>query len=902
MNNFSLLKHSAILLAFFVAISSSAQIEVSNDAPYDSPIYLIDSLLLGSGVVASNHQFAGDPNQIGFFNGILTNLGLDSGIVMSTGDIDILVPGGGFGGAINSNANDPDLLTVANSVPELIGQNFVVSSVNDVVILEFDFVPTSSFLSFKYVFGSQEYFAYENTQYNDVFGFFISGPGIVGPYASPVGFPDGSINIATIPDTDPEIPITISSVNATENSEFFVNNQGLETVADADGFTTIITAEAEVQCGETYHIRLSIADGSDTGLSSYVFLEAGSFTSPELQVSNSLNVDSNKIFTDCGVNVDLTADIDGSYDFVWNTGSDNQTITVGPGSYWVEAVDETGCAVNSDTIVVYSQPIPEISFSDDTEFCFGESLMIESNVTDGTLPYTFDWNSGFSNVENLDVIDGGQYILTVIDSNGCMDTDTINITQYSLPQLSYGPEEIVICGGNPVEVSAYGADTYSWSPVIGLDNPNSQVVNMSSSASITYTLAGTDTNGCVSTIEIETTAANGFEIDVFTNPVTCLGYDDGSISIIAGTGAVTPVSYSIDGGETFNNYFVYDNLPFGTYEVLAMDDLGCTLFEEVVVESSEEPIQIVIGAEDAICNDENGLVFVESITGGSVGSNGYNLSWFSSNSPDLVSTDSSVSVPSGSYFLVVTDDNACVANDQVIVEEPNDLNLVVETSDVSCYGAQDGAINLTVMGGGNPPYSYNWINYGGADSPNLFNLGAGQYDLEITDDNGCVFGYSFTINSPSQPLTLESSSSEASCFGVGSGSAFVEVSGGVQPYFYNWSSGHVTPTAEELFAGDYSVIVTDASGCQLVDSITVSENPQIFTEVSSSPNTCYNFADGSASINATGGTGQLSFLWSNQLQQNAVFGLSYGNYWVITEDDLGCKVTDSVLVEQPENI
>ena len=136
--NYISLKKFCFVLSFFVAFSSTAQIAVTNDAPYDSPIYLIDSLLLGSGVVASNHQFQGDPLQIGFFNGILSNIGLDSGIVMSTGDISILVPGGGFGGNVNSNADDPDLLTVANSVPELIGQNFTVSSVNDVVILCFD--------------------------------------------------------------------------------------------------------------------------------------------------------------------------------------------------------------------------------------------------------------------------------------------------------------------------------------------------------------------------------------------------------------------------------------------------------------------------------------------------------------------------------------------------------------------------------------------------------------------------------------------------------------------------------------------------------------------------------------------------------------------------------------------
>ena len=903
MKNLFYLKNITLTLALFLAFSSSAQISVDNTPPYDSPIFLIDSLLLGSGVVASNQQFQGDPIQIGYFNGTLSNLGLDSGIVMSTGDIGILVPNGGFGGFPVSNATDPDLLTVANSVPDLIGQNFVVTSVNDVVILEFDFVPTSSFLSFKYVFGSQEYGTYENTQFNDVFGFFISGPGITGPYSSPAGFPDGSINIATIPDSDPELPITISSVNADLNANLFINNNpGGGVIADVNGFTTVITAESEVQCGETYHIRLSIADGSDTGLSSYVFLDAGSFSSPELEVTNSLEVDSNKIYTDCGVDVVLTANFDVDGSFVWNTGSDNQSISVGPGSYWVAATDETGCSANSDTIVVYSQPIPEISFSTDSEFCSGDILLLESNVTDGTLPYTFYWNTGSDN-ENLNVLDGGQYVLTVIDSNGCTDTDTIDIIEYNVPQLSFGPEEIVICGGNAVEVSAFGAETYSWSPNIGLDNPNSQIVNMSSSASITYTLTGTDANGCFSVIEVPTTAANGFEIDVFTEPVSCLGYDNGTVSIIVGNGAITPVSYSIDGGETFNSYFVYENLPFGTYEVLVKDALDCALVQEVSVEASQEPIQVITGSQDALCNGEsNGSVFIESVTGGNVGADGYNLNWFTSTNSNIISTDSSVSVPAGSYYLIVTDDNECEATDQVVVEEPNNLNLNIETSDVSCYGAQDGIINVNIMGGGNSPYEFNWTNYGGANTSSLFNLGAGQYQLEITDENDCLYYYEFTINSPSQPLSIQSTSSLASCYGVASGSALVVASGGSQPYFYNWSSGHVTPNVEELFSGDYSVVVTDASGCQLTDSVSVLENPEIFTNTSSTTNTCFGYSDGSASIIASGGTGNLSYLWSNQNQQNAVFGLSYGNYWVITEDDLGCKVIDTVLVDQPANL
>ena len=128
--------------------------------------------------------------------------------------------------------------------------------------------------------GSQEYFAYENTQYNDVFGFFLSGPGISGPYSAPAIHPNGAINLAIIPNSNPPLPITISSVNNVTpiNQQYFVDNQsGLSVIASADGLTTVLTAKALVQCNETYHIRLAIADGSDNALDSYVWLESGSF-------------------------------------------------------------------------------------------------------------------------------------------------------------------------------------------------------------------------------------------------------------------------------------------------------------------------------------------------------------------------------------------------------------------------------------------------------------------------------------------------------------------------------------------------------------------------------------------------------------------------------------------------
>ena len=272
-------------LLFLYAYSLSAQIILDNNAPYDDPTWLVDNVLLGGGIAASNIAYQGDSSQIGWFNAINTNLGLDSGIVICTGSIYELSPDSLFpAGPALSIVTDPDLLAVANSVPPLLPapftNSFTVSSINDVAVLEFDFIPTSDSLSFKYVFGSQEYFTFENTQYNDVFGFFLSGPGITGPWSSPAAFPNGSVNLAVVPNAIPPLPITISSINSATpiNQQYFVPNQGtaLDTIAVADGLTTVLTARALVQCGETYHIRLAIADGADGGLSSFVWLDAGS--------------------------------------------------------------------------------------------------------------------------------------------------------------------------------------------------------------------------------------------------------------------------------------------------------------------------------------------------------------------------------------------------------------------------------------------------------------------------------------------------------------------------------------------------------------------------------------------------------------------------------------------------
>ena len=263
----------------FATLASTGYAQITVDQSLTIEQYVND-VLLGEGVTATNISFEGSMEQFGYMTGGLDNgFPIEGGLILSSGNAsDAFCAGQGCIGCNGPTPTDPDLLEIANDVPPLIDQAFTVGSVNDLCVIEFDFDPAGDFVSFNYIFGSEEYESFENTQYNDIFAFFLSGAGITGQYNAPVGFPGQAINIATVPGSDPELPITISSVNGTINPEFYVVNDNDDICMN--GYTTVLTAVYPVICGETYHIKLAIGDGSDTILDSVVILEEGSFGSP----------------------------------------------------------------------------------------------------------------------------------------------------------------------------------------------------------------------------------------------------------------------------------------------------------------------------------------------------------------------------------------------------------------------------------------------------------------------------------------------------------------------------------------------------------------------------------------------------------------------------------------------
>ena len=245
-----------ILIILLLVVSSvNAQLITNNSL---SPEDLIKNVLVGRGIDISNVTFTGNAKAIGQFVGVNSNIGVDDGVILSTGTVlDHVLLTGEKNGPVGPNNNGD-----AGSIWNEDGDNDLESLVNkitfDAAVLEFDFVPQGDTVEFEYVFASEEYLEeVNNSQFNDVFAFFISGPGIA-----------GVTNLAIVPGTSTEI--SVGTINNVSNSNFYIDNgtgdsspqNSDSTVVNFDGFTVPLKAISKVQPCKSYHLKIAIADFS----------------------------------------------------------------------------------------------------------------------------------------------------------------------------------------------------------------------------------------------------------------------------------------------------------------------------------------------------------------------------------------------------------------------------------------------------------------------------------------------------------------------------------------------------------------------------------------------------------------------------------------------------------------
>lgn len=640
-----------------------------------SPEELAQSLV-GSGVEVSNVNMDCPNGAYGRFYGSASSLGLDSGLVLTTGSIfEALGPNNESGaGTDNFGGGDP-LLNALSSAP-----------IFNACVLEFDVIPLSDTLAFRYIFGSEEYLEFVFAGYNDIFAFGISGPGIT-----------GIENIALIPGT--MTPVSIDNVNDVSFPEFYIDNgDGFSSPFDLDpyyiqydGFTTVLEARRAVIPCNTYTLRLAIGDAGDEILDSGVFIEAGSLTSFGVSLSSTTSVgfgfdnaiegcvdgivtftrelvDSNALTVDYVIGgtanngVDYTA-VGSSIDILPGMASADLVIhplldALPEGIETVTVYLLSDCSmepIDSVTLGLQDEILLNPGVPEDTVLCPGATIQL---LATGGLGYTWTPaetldDPGIANPIASPSITTTYTVSTTLGTCSASASVTIGVAEELIPDAG---SDVSLCIGESVPLNGSGGLFYTWSPATGLSDPTSAGPLASPLSTTTYTLTIADAAGCTATDEVLVTVLPLPDAAAAPDTVVC----PGSVITLQASGGIlyqwSPET-GLDNPSSPNPLLTVDAA--GTYTVLVTDANGCQQSAETVIEV--EPFPLVEAGPDTL------VFFGESVTlnGSGTGS----LEWL----PPAGLSDPSVPNPLASpanstwYFLIATSAIGCQSLDSVLI-------------------------------------------------------------------------------------------------------------------------------------------------------------------------------------------------------------------------------------------
>ena len=416
---------------------------------------------------------------------------------------------------------------------------------------------------------------------------------------------------------------------------------------------------------------------------------------------------------------------------------------------------------------------------------------------------------------------------------------------------------------------------------------------------------------------LESDTITPIEFAISYSDVNCWDDSDGQITIEVLSTMLVPFSYYINGVINPNPIpydTVFDGLSTGVYAITVSDNGSCQITQDISISAPGSPLQSIVSDSMNICaNSSDGL----AVGSGAGGTPPYSYEWFDNSFTSFSINDTAFNLSAGSYYLEVTDANGCDTFSTVQVIAPQTaLSGSPQVFGVACKGDSTGMIVGDATGSW-APYKYYWIdNLGdtlrstsykiGRDT--LSGLASGVYNLHVYDAQDCFVSYGISVGEPATSLSIDSISvvQTIACYGDSDGSARMFVSGGMPNYTYMWDSGETGLIAQNLSSGYRHVSLTDDWGCTVMDSIYISENPEIQPTVSLVQTvSCYGLSDGIVTVSSTGGVGSHIFFWSTDPvghtnNPDTVSLLAEGSYYVTTQDALGCEVLDSIYVSEPE--
>ena len=588
------------------------------------------------------------------------------------------------------------------------------------------------------------------------------------------------------------------------------------------------------------------------------------------------------------INLEVTGGIE-DYIYLWSNGETTQDIdTLSANNYNVIITDANGCVLSSDTAVNQPANGINLTLTATNVSCFGlTDGAIDLTIQGGSSPYTINWNTG-QITEDLQNLPGGNYIVTVIDANGCSANGSINIIQPTSPLSISGSTTNVNCynGSNgSIDVTVSGGTfpyTYDWS-----NNAISQdLLNIGAGA---YTVIVTDNNNCTINASYSVTQpASGISISNNVQNVTCNGGSNGAININVNGGS-GPYTYSWSNMSVDEDQF---NLTAGIYTVQVTDAIGCSLSSNITVNEPLTAVSIISTITNVTCfGQSTGAINITT----SGGTPGYSFLW----SNGAITEDIS-GLASGTYTVNITDFNGCVLSTPISVSQPSaPLTLTSTHTNILCFGNSTGSINLTVNGG-SPGYTYSWNN--GASTEDISNLAAGTYTVNVTDINLCNASLSVVITQPSSALTATETHQNILCYGANNGSIDLSVNGGTPNYTYLWNTGANTQDVSGLIAGNYSVAIKDANNCTINLSVIITQPSAPLTLQNAITNVnCNGESSGSIDITVIGGTSPYTYYWNTGALTQDLYNIPSGQYTLAVTDANNCVSSAIYNVSQPLN-
>ncbi len=680
LSNYSLDSSRYFFIVFFIFVfqNNFAQLTLN---PTLTPMQLAQTIV-GAGYQVSNAKFIGKNGSIGTFINAGSNIGITDGILLTSGSINVANgPNNLFSAGFNNGTSgDSDL------------DNLSGTTTFDGCSLEFDLIPACDSLIINYVFASEEYPEYVNKQFNDVFAFFISGPGIV-----------GTQNIALVPSTN--LPVSINNINAGSNAQYFVSNASGATI-QYDGFTTPLYAKAQVVPCLKYHLKIVIADVVDGIFDSGVFIKGNTIQCSPVS------------YNDVASNVNaITTCANGSFTFC-RTGPQTAPFIV---KYSI-----AGTAINGVDYVY----IPDSVIIPANQQCQIVNLVpIFQSVNMGVGTVKIIYQLGF-----------------------CPQYDTLTLTISDPPAIDAGPD-VEICSGDSIKIgpiSSVGI-TYSWQPTTGLSNPNiadpkiSLVNNGNTDQIIKYVLSITNPQigVCVLKdsllVKVKPLPKAKFNSIVDYCIYSNVPYSDSSSAAL---GKNISAWYWDFGNNLFSNS-QHPSVSYsttGTFIVTltVTDNVGCTNDTSQVVNVWPKPI--VSFTSNASCHGDS-VHFINNSTIPGVGFVSQSIWSFGDGTPliSLASPSHLYTSSNNSYNvqLIVTSDKNCVSSSQQpVVIRPKPI--VQFTASSVCFGSPNKFFNSST--GINDFWDFGDGTTDIVRNPNHQYLAPGTYNVKLvsTTSYGCV--------------------------------------------------------------------------------------------------------------------------------------------------------------------